>query len=138
MTAFGPQLIGETEKSLNAILLRVLHDVDLSERHWVTLRIAAQHQGGRPLTAAVADRALFPDADTLVADLGDRGLLDGDRVTPAGTQLLARLGHRIAELTAPVWRGLPAADVAAAERILNLVTDRAHDVLGVSPGTRAV
>jgi hypothetical protein len=137
MTGFGPQLIGETEKSLNAILLRVLRDVSLSERQWVTLRIAAQHDGGRPLTAAVADRALFPDADALVADLRARGLLDGDDVTPAGADLLARLGSRIAELTAPVWRDLPAADIAATERVLNLVVDRARSVLGVPPAARA-
>jgi hypothetical protein len=41
-TPFGPQLIGETEKTLNAILRRLLQGTGLSEPQWVTLRLAGQ------------------------------------------------------------------------------------------------
>ena len=39
-TPFGPQLIGETEKTLNALLRRLLQGTGLTEPQWVTLRLA--------------------------------------------------------------------------------------------------
>jgi len=39
-TPFGPQLIGETEKTLGALLRRFLEGTGLSEPQWVTLRLA--------------------------------------------------------------------------------------------------
>jgi hypothetical protein len=41
-TSFGPQLIGETEKTLNALLRRFLDSTGLTEPQWVTLRLAGQ------------------------------------------------------------------------------------------------
>ena len=129
MSTFGPQLIGETEKSLNAILREVLAETGLTEPQWVTLRLAAQYDGNAPLADVVADRAHFTEAPMLVAELGERGLLDGDRVSDAGSALLSRLGAHIKELTAPIWADLPSDDVAATERVLNLVVGRARTVL---------
>lgn len=129
MTPFGPQLIGETEKSLNAILRGILADSGLTETHWVTLRIAATHDGDRPLVDAVAGRAYFADAAAIVGDLRARGLLEGDRVSGAGAELLARLGAQIKNATTPIWADLPEKDVVAATRVLNLVGDRAREVL---------
>lgn len=128
-TAFGPQLIGQTEKGLNAILSKVLSGSGLEEPHWVVLRLAAQHDGDGPLAAAVADRTHFADPEALIADLVGDGLLAQDHLTPAGTELLARLGSQIQELTAPLWRDLPLEDVAATERVLNLVSTRARSLL---------
>ena len=71
-TPFGPQLIGETEKTLNAILLRFLDGTGLTEPQWVTLRVANMLDGTVDrdgLVAAVADRAHFTDAASLVEDL---------------------------------------------------------------------
>ena len=39
-TPFGPRLIGETEKTLNALLCRLLAGTGLTEPQWVTLRLA--------------------------------------------------------------------------------------------------
>ncbi|MDN5856095.1 MAG: MarR family winged helix-turn-helix transcriptional regulator [Actinomycetia bacterium] len=133
MTPFGPQLIGETEKTLNAILRGVLAETGLTEPQWVTLRIAARHDGDAPLAAVVAERAQFTDAPALVAALVDRGLLDGERVSESGSQLLARLGAHLEELTAPIWADLSNDDVAATERVLNLVVDRARSILSYEP-----
>ena len=44
-TPFGPQLIGETEKTLNALLRRYLEASDLTEPQWVTLRLADVFDG---------------------------------------------------------------------------------------------
>jgi hypothetical protein len=133
-TPFGPQLIGETEKTLNAVLHHCLRDTGLTEPEWVTLRLAGQHgdlvDGHDGLTAVVADRAHFPDAAALVDALHRRGLLDEGRLSPAGRALVTEVQRRIAATTAPVWQDLPAADVAAATRLLNEVVGRARALLG--------
>ena len=96
-TPFGPQLIGETEKTLNALLRRFLEGTGLTEPQWVTLRLADLLDGSvgaDGLAAAVADRAHFADAADLVGELTDRGLLDDGRLTSAGRELTAaRPGH---------------------------------------------
>jgi hypothetical protein len=140
-TPFGPQLIGETEKSLNALLRRFLEGTDLTEPEWVTLRIADGLGGaGHPesLAVAVAERAHFPDAVRLVDTLTDRGLLHDGRLSPSGRELVTILQTRIRTETAPIWDALPAEDVAAAARVLNEIVDRTRDVLDgteLVPGT---
>jgi hypothetical protein len=132
-TPFGPQLIGETEKTLNAILRRILLTTGLTEPQWVTLRLAGQLDGAvdqEGLAAAVAERAHFTEAADLVAALTQRGLLDSGRLTAAGGQLVESLQARIAEAAAPIWQDLAAEDVAATTRILNEVVARARGVLG--------
>ena len=42
---FGTQLIGQTEKTLNAILGRLLAGTGLSEPEWVTLTVAVTSGG---------------------------------------------------------------------------------------------
>jgi hypothetical protein len=130
---FGPPLIGETEKTLSALLRRCLSGRQLTEPQWVTLRLADLLDGSvgaDGLTAAVADRAHFADAATLVAGLTDRGLLDDGRLTSTGRDLTAALLASIATETAPIWDELPADDVAAAARVLNEVVTRARAALG--------
>jgi len=132
-TPFGPQLIGETEKTVNALLRRFLQGTGLTEPQWVTLRLAdlLDGSGGAgDLAAAVADRAHFADAADLVSELTDRGLLGDGRPTPAGRELTAGVQATIATETAAIWDDLPADDVAAATRVLNEVVTRARAVLG--------
>jgi hypothetical protein len=132
-TPFGPQLIGETEKTLGAILLRSLDGTGLTEPDWVTIRLADQLDGTRDtdgLAAAVADRAHFRDATTIVADLTADGVLEDGQLTPAGRGLLATVQARIAETASPIWRDLPADDVAATTRLLNEVIARGRAALG--------
>jgi hypothetical protein len=131
-TPFGPQLIGETEKTLGAILLRSLEGTGLTERQYVTIRLAdllAATVDADGLAAAAADRAHFADAVELVADLTDRGLLDGGQLTADGQDLLTTIQARSAAVTAPIWNDLPADDVAAATRVLNEVIARGRVAL---------
>ncbi len=44
-TPLGPQLVGENEKTLNALLRRILEHTGLSEAQRVTLRLAGQLDG---------------------------------------------------------------------------------------------
>jgi len=129
VTDFGPQLIGATEKSLNALLRHTLEASDLSEQQWVALRLAAQNNAALPLARFVRERTHFADAEVIVADLQHRGLLGGDILTADGHALLTQLQGRIAALTAPVWADLDPDDVAAAERVLATVTARVGEVL---------
>ena len=54
--AFGPELVGQTEKTLSALLLRSLEGTDLTEPQWVTLRLA-EIGGDDDLPTRVLDRA---------------------------------------------------------------------------------
>ena len=46
-TPFGPQLVGETEKTLTALLRGFLAETGLTEPQWVTLRVAQIYGAGR-------------------------------------------------------------------------------------------
>jgi DNA-binding MarR family transcriptional regulator len=48
------------------------------------------------------------------------------RPTDAGRELLATIGAETAPITARIWGGVPADDLAAAGRVLALVTERAN------------
>ncbi len=131
-TTFGPRLIGETEKTLNAVLRQILEGTGLTEPLWVTLRLADLLDGSvdrSGLVAQVRDRAHFGDAAELVDQLSGIGLLDRGRLTPAGRDQVAQVSASIAARTSSIWTDLPADDVAAATRVLNEVVDRARAVL---------
>jgi DNA-binding MarR family transcriptional regulator len=132
--AFGTQLIGQTEKTLNAILARLLAGTGLSEPQWVGLTIAVM--GGPaesdPFAARVAD-ALKLDhsgADALVASLVEAGLLEVTnglvKATPAGAELQTRVRTSVGQITERLWGDLPAEDLATAGRVLASVLSRAN------------
>ena len=131
-TPFGPQLIGQTEKTLNALLDRILGD-RLTEPQWVSLRIAHQLDGqvgsGDELAREVADRARFGDAAALVESLTAAGLLHQGRPTDQGRDLYAEILAQTAEASGPLFAHLPASDVDAAARVLNEVLNRARTSL---------
>jgi len=130
--AFGPQLIGQTEKALNALLRRALDD-RLSEPQWVTLRLSEQMPeataSNERLAALVADRARFEDATDLVHALTDLGLVAGGRPTEAGRATLDEFQAQIAAAGGRIWKDLPVDDVDAATRVLNEVLMRAREAL---------
>lgn len=133
---FGPQLIGQTEKTLNHLLDRALAGTGLTEREWVALRLAGQvgAADAASLARAVADRARFADAPAIVGALGERGLVAAGAPTDAAEALVADVQARVAALAGPVWVGLDPADVAAAERVLNTVLDRAREAAEAAAG----
>lgn len=126
---FGPQLIGQTEKALNALLQTVLSGRDLTEREWVSLRLASQLDEGGDLDSFVAGRLHDPDVGLLLAALRDRGLIAGSGLTAEGTTLVAEIGHEIAELTGAIWKGLDEQETEAATRVLNRVLSEARLLL---------
>ncbi|MEV0006532.1 MarR family transcriptional regulator [Streptomyces sp. NPDC051840] len=67
---------------------------------------------------------------TTIDELLERRLLvaDGAHLVPtdAGRELLAAVGAETAPFSARIWGGIPAEDLAAAARVLALVTERAE------------
>jgi hypothetical protein len=131
----SPQLIGQTEKTLNAILDRHLSSAGLSEPQWITLSLAVI--GGRSirrvqLAQGVASAAKFSEADvqTRITELIDARLLDvaddDVAVTDQGRQLHARIRSTNNEFTARLWGDLPEADLETAGRVLAVVLERAN------------
>ena len=128
---FGPVLVGQTEKTLQALLRRTLADTGLNEPQWVTLRLANMLDGQvdrAGLISAVTDRAKFADTTAIVDLLSERGLLADGQPTDAGRDLVTSVLAASDTTNGSVWRDLPADDVEAATRVLNEVLPRAREL----------
>lgn len=144
---FSAQLLGQTEKAANAILLRLLDAPGLTEPQWVTLTIAVtspENLNRGRLAERVATAAKFSatDVDTDIAALGAAGLLelpsDGSQpvtVSAHGQDTFASIRAATGELTRRLWGDLPAEDLAAAARVLTAVLARANAELGHGQST---
>ena len=131
---FGAQLIGQTEKSLDAVLKRVLVGSGLSEPEYVALRVCSDRAGEqRPaLTARLA--TVFRKGDDHAADLVEHlsgaGLIDTDQqasveLTPAGRALHDRLVAQTDGIAERLWGDLPTDDLAITAHVLSTVLHRA-------------
>ena len=135
---FGTQLLGQVEKTLNAILGRLLADSGVTEPQWVALSVVLAT--GEPLAIADAAQrvaaALKVDremARTHLDALVDAGFLaapggaaDGSTaVTASGRSFHASMRTQIGEVTARLWGDAPSQDLAVAADVLNTVLDRA-------------
>jgi hypothetical protein len=134
-TSFTPRLIGETEKTLNAILDRHLATAGLTEQHWITLSLAVVSAGAvdrTELVRKVSTAAKFSEADVQarVSELIDRQLLGESSsqlaVTDAGKEVHSRIRTANAELTERLWGDLPEADLDVTARVLATVLERAN------------
>ena len=135
---FGTQLLGQVEKTLNAILGRLLAGTGLTEPQWVTLNVVLAT--GEPLAIADAAQrtaaALKVDGEiarTHLNALVDAGFLvspeeaagGSTAVTAGGRAFHASMRAQIGELTARLWGDVPSHDLAVAADVLNTVLDRA-------------
>lgn len=128
------QLIGQTEKSMNAILNRLLAGA-VTEPQWVTLVLTAR-SGGSADRDQFSDRvahALQVDQATAADHIGQlaaKGLVStaggAITLTDAGQQLLNHVRGQTGEITQRLWGDLPAADHEATRRMLSTVLERAR------------
>jgi hypothetical protein len=137
-STFSAQLLGQTEKTLNAILDGLLAGTGLDEPQWVTLTIAVTSGGPvdrDPLVSRVAGSLKISEArararvdELAAAQLLDASGVDGSsvRVTDVGNQLYGRIRGAVVEITERMWGDLPAEDLAAAGRVLTAVLERAN------------
>src|SRR5580692_2199589 len=110
--AFGAQILGQTEKALNAIL-----DRQLARALKVT-----------PATAQ-ARIAGLADAQLLQTGGGDEPQVT---LTDAGQQLHGQIRGAVTKITERMWGDLPAADLVTAGRVLSVVLARANAELGAA------
>jgi DNA-binding MarR family transcriptional regulator len=147
-TTFTPQVLGETEKALNAILIRELTASDLTEHQWIAMQLTTAGGGtvaheqlvGR---LAGALKRGTSDAETRVDELVTAGLLTyvddhGDglvRVTETGRQVHGRIRATVADITGRLWGDLPQDDLDVTGRTLATILERANAEF--EPGSRA-
>lgn len=139
-TPFTAQVLGETEKALNAILYRQLDAVGLTEPDWITLQLTvgaggeiAREQLVRRLAGAL--KVGEADAEARVTGLAAAGLLsvseDGKvAVADAGAHVHARVRGEVGEITRRLWGDLPAEDLATTGRTLATILERANAHFG--------
>ncbi|MEW2223208.1 MarR family transcriptional regulator [Streptomyces sp. NPDC006990] len=138
MTTTAPaadaRMLGLAHHAARGVLEHVLARHGLTFEQQVALRTLVT--AGTPLTA---DDAVARVRDSLKADPVDiRATLDellarqsivadGAHLLPtdSGRELLAAVGAETAPLAACIWGGIPDEDLAAAGRVLALVTERA-------------
>jgi DNA-binding MarR family transcriptional regulator len=131
---FGTQLIGQTEKTLGAILGRLLAGTGLSEPEWVTLTVAVTSGGSierRAFVSRIAGALKISqgEAQARIDELAAKQLFDVDdsavTVTDAGRQLQGRIRRAVGEITDRLWGDVPAEDLAVAGHVLTTVLERA-------------
>jgi hypothetical protein len=117
-TTLTPRIIGQAEKTLNAILFRLLAGPGLTEAQWITLTLTAARGG------ATGRGQLVLAAARLVANPGDDA--GPVRLTAAGTEVFGQIQAAVTEVTQRLWGDLPAQDLATAGRVLSIITERAN------------
>jgi hypothetical protein len=140
---FSPRVIGQAEKTLNAILARQLAGTGLTEPQWVILTLAVTSggtAGHEQFTRMVADALKISETEAR-ARIGDMVTAqqlqitgEAPAVTAAGParQLHSRIRTAIAGITQRLWGDLPAEDLATAGRVLAIITDRADAELALA------
>ena len=123
-----PRVIGETEKTLNAFLGRLLAGTGVTERQWVILSIAVTGGGTvTPEQAALALKITEPQAGDQLGQLTAAGYLTSENsATQRARDLFARVRKATGEITERLWGDLPAEDLAVAGRVLSIITKRAN------------
>jgi DNA-binding MarR family transcriptional regulator len=142
--AFGAQILGQTEKALNAILDRQLAGTGLSEPDWITLtltaasggtlgrdQLASQVAGALKVSPAMAQARIdgLAAAQLLQTGGGDEALVT---LTGAGQQLHGQIRGAVSEITERMWGDLPAGDLVTAGRVLSVVLARANAELSAA------
>ena len=131
------RVIGQAEKTLNAILGRELAGTGLTEPEWVILTLAATSGGPADrdqFTHMVAGALKISEADAQahIADmvaaqwLQITGAGAALTVTGAAQQLHRQIRTAVAGITQRLWGDLPAGDLATAGRVLTIITERAN------------
>jgi hypothetical protein len=146
-TTFTPQVLGETEKALNAILIRELTANGLTEHQWIALQLTAAAGGTLPhehlvgrLAGALKRGATY--AEERVDELVRAGLLtyvddNGEglvSITETGRRIHGGIRATVAEITGRLWGDLPQPDLDVTGRTLATILERANAEFSVGSG----
>jgi DNA-binding MarR family transcriptional regulator len=136
--ALNTQVIGQAESALGAILDPLLAHAGTTFHQWLVLNLTAASGAatgrGQLIARITGARKIEGSAvQAAMAELGAMGLLEplpGDRshvrLTDAGQARYRQIRTAIDEITARLYRDLPAEDLATAGRVLTFITGRAN------------
>jgi DNA-binding MarR family transcriptional regulator len=138
MTTTAPvadaRALGLAHYAARAVLESVLDRHGATFQQQITLRLAVVAEEPVEHDALVSQvvgslKVDAGDARGVIAQLAARGLVTVDgsvvRVTDAGRDFHTRVSAETGEISARIWGGIPAEDLAAAGRVLATVTERA-------------
>jgi DNA-binding MarR family transcriptional regulator len=139
-TTLNPQVIGQAERALGALMDRVLAATGGTFHQWVALTLTTAAGGTidrGQLLSRMTGALKVDQATALAAELTAGQLLadrpgEGARVglTEAGQARYRQLRSAIDQVTARLYGDLPAEDLATAGRVLGVLTARANAELG--------
>jgi DNA-binding MarR family transcriptional regulator len=129
------QFIGRTERTLRALMDRVLADTGGTFPQYIALNFIPA-DGGRIDRSELLNRlagALKVDdaaAGAVLTELADEGLLEAESdsvvaLTEAGRERYARIRAAVDRITAPLFADIPADDEATTRRVLTTISGRA-------------
>lgn len=138
-TTLNGQLIGQAQAATRAMLDELLASTETPFHRWVTLNLLAT-AGGRQARDALVERmhhGLKIDRAAAVAAVDETvatGFAELDdqqhvTITPQGDTCFRRVRDGVDSITERLYADLPAADVAAAARVLTIVTERANTAI---------
>jgi hypothetical protein len=129
------QSIGRTERTLGALMERVLAETGGTFHQWVALNFTALNGDSIDRSQLVAGlaSALQIDgtaAETTIAEMADERLLQTASesvvaLSDAGRQRYARVRAAIDQTTAPLFADIPDDDMATTRRVLTTISERA-------------
>jgi DNA-binding MarR family transcriptional regulator len=137
-TTLNPQVIGQAERALGALMDRVLAATGGTFHQWVALTLTTAAGGtidrdqllSRMTGALKVDHAT---AQAVIAELTAAQLLEDQpgeaarvRLTDTGQARHRQLRTAIDQLTARLYGDLPADDLATSGRVLGVITARAN------------
>lgn len=131
---FGTRLIGQTEKTLNAILDRLLAGSGVTEPQWVALNVTLHGGSASPTEAAQRIATTLKTSPVagaeVLAGLIDHGFVETGAAeeigaTNAGREFHDTVQQRITEITSRLWGDIPADSRETAAAVLNTTLLRA-------------
>lgn len=130
------QVIGQAESALGALMEPLLADSDITFHQWLVLTVTAASGGSADrgqLVARISDaRKVSASAiEEAIAELAAAGLVTAEgpvAFTDAGQGAYRRVRGAVEEITAGLF-DFPAEELAAAGRVLSIVTARANAIL---------
>jgi len=137
----NPQVIGQAESALGALLAPVLAETGRTFEQWLVLTVLTANGGVQDRTqliARVAEARKIPDAavETAVAQLTTAGALAAEtgrlQLTAVGQAMHQAVRARIDEVTAGIFDFTPD-ELVTVGRVLRAVTDRVNAFLAGHP-----
>ena len=135
--SLNPQVIGQAESALGALLAPILQETGRTFEQWLVLTVltgSGGAQDGTALVARIAKARKLPAAnvETAIAELTAAGALAAEagqvELTASGQAMHRAVRTRIDEVTAGIF-DFPADDLATAGRVLAAITERVNAFL---------